>query len=208
MPDILNMPSLSPDMQAYARSFVCGTREHDVTVPYTFHAEFIQWTDTPEAWAGAWAKDFVLCVVRDYSATQVRSQEELEASFRSYATYCIHNVPYGLRQHLPQTCFAGDLPCSRSTITRAEYDELWRNMCNMDREAWQSQQQATLTGLLNDINATPTIEQPISIHLAGTDDSSWSLCVGTRKEALEIVAGLRNAPSWALLNDYGFLFTN
>lgn len=196
-------------MVEYAQSFVRNdTCEDDYQKYFTCRAEFIEWTDNPDAWAGAWAGEYVLAIVYDHSMTKIKSIKETLASDESYAKYSIYNVPYSFRKLIPDTCHVGDDICSRGAITHQEYQSLWSDMGELDREIWTKSQNACFESLQKETNSYPTIEQPVKIHLTGTDDFSYSLCVATRKEAFEIVEGLKNCPTWSLLKDYGFIFTN
>lgn len=202
-------PSLEAYEVSYAQAYLGNvSREDDAQDPFTCLAEFIEWPDEPENWTGAWAETHVLALISDHSLTPLRTLKETEAGNEAYAKYTLYNVPNSFRQLIPDTCHVGDALCSRGRITHQEYQSLWAEMEELDRELWQTAQEELLLRMQEDVKGYPTVELPVRILLAGTDDTTYSLCVATRKEAFEILEGLKNCPTWALLKDYGFIFTN
>lgn len=212
MISIQNVPdNLNENLIHYANSFVKDHLKNDFYIPETITAEFLQWNDEPENWAGPWAENFILCIVNDYSKIgNLKTISERLAEIAAYACYSIYNLPYKYRSDMLKIhSFVNGQECSRCTMTHEEYLNLTNKIENSDLQEWNRNILKCETDQKREINAYPLKESPIKIHLTGTDDCSYSLCVATRKEAEEIIEKIKNGKNqWKLIADLGFVFTN
>lgn len=205
---IINMPKLDPQMTEYANSYLSNALEFDARQPFTAYAEFIEWLDNPDCWAGAWAEKFVLCVVNDYTSTNLKSRYEVREHHKTYAKYSIYNVPHKFRSLINEIVYYDGQECTKSLMSDQEYAAIHFAMSKVERDAWQLAQDKQFAMLEEEAVAYPTITDPIRIHLVGTDDCSYSLCVHSHKAAFEILENLKSNPTWVNLKKIGFVFTN
>jgi len=202
---------LSPYLQKYA-TIEGNTDPLVITSGCVLLTSFIEWLDNPEQWAGAWTtadSSYVWCQVSNYERCwDLKSIAETIAEYERYARYSIHNIPIHFLDMVQKTVKHHGVESGVSSVTARELNSIIKLMGKFDSDNWEDNRRAALAAMMSDLHGYPSVENPVKIFLAGTDDCSWALCVETVEIADKIVTDLNQCATWAKLHDYGFVFTN
>jgi hypothetical protein len=173
---------------------------------------FIKWPDNPECWAGAYETPeggYVWCSVSNSERCYgLKSMAETIAGNEKYATYSAYNLPPYLLSMSERKVKVHGSECTATQLTRSELDAIVAVMGKLDREQWEGKVEKLKSSMNSESRGYPTVEYPVKIYLAGTDDCSYSLCTATQEIANDIVSDLVKNPTWDKVRDYGFVFTN
>ncbi len=207
---LLNAPDgLDERMVEYANSLAGIGLESDASLPETFHAEFIRWGSMPTRWAGAWGSTDVFCVLRDHSAMvpSLKPRYLMQQEYLFHASQNAFCLPQPFRNNYLRTIKYRGKTCSSSSLTLAEISQIRQEMSSEELRKWKAAIANSAQALTTDGAARPSFEQPVTIYLAGTDDTACAKAVSSRDEAQECLGKIRSSPQWPTLDTLGFRFS-
>jgi len=209
---IQNFPDgLEENMVKFANS-ICQVDidPSNFNYPRTLRAEFIKWPDSPEYWAGAWARTHVLACVKDHTNIYpaLKPRHIRDAEIKHYAMTCTYCLPSKYRQQYEKVVTVNGRKCLNSTLTNVELTELDELMSDEEKSEWGQKVSDHIANSKLDDTTYTTFEKPIRIYLAGTDDTSYSLTCATADEAMACLDRIKSKPSWGALKAAGFVFSN
>ena len=176
---------------------------------------FIKWNaEEADAWGGPWPGDTVLCTISDarlnpyhISNPLLTVEENLRLGDIRDAS-SVYYFPYRLTRDIDLKMLYKGTPCSRSELTAPEISDM---MAKMTAEE-HAERELTLKKVRNSRYAErlayPSVDYPFRLYMCGSDDSSYACCYAGAEEAVNALTAMAGNPSFAILEEYGLVFTN
>ena len=207
--DFLAKNTISETMAKYARSLCTAGSEFGKL----WKTGFLVWEEeTAYMWAGPWGESHVFFKIVDHRfCPDLQTEEELVAKYRKQVRYSVYKKPARLTAGLDRDIYSVDGHIyKRSMITHEERLAMMALMTHdelLEHEA-QLKKCDDAYAIENGWCGQATVERPISLYLAGTDDASETALFLTIASAEAALFELAADPTPATLKRLGFQFTN